>query len=1298
MKRETILLFIILFLLAPFVFAENGCCGETFSGESCRYTVEENCATEDYFETGLCEDISWCGSGCCVSSDGGCAEGAGEYSCALAEGEFFSEQECSSVSSCDDVCCQLNSDYSYISEGACAIAAEESGIEAVTHDVASESACYALEKEEESGCCVTEDGCSRSSGAECGITEFDASTGYGFYANDACSGVSEYLENGGFVAAEDCQCETGEDYYTCSFDQKSVLASDSCGSEGDVVEVCDSVSVCSVQSGSAACVPSSCENTFAFPLENTFAGFNDYRVYFTDITGVTEQRDFQLGDKRKNGESWCIYESPVGSFRDREGTQHYRGMCVNGIELIEPCGADRSSVCSAGYNSVEGRFEADCYENNFASFYGVDYSGVLSPYYEKVLDETSILSPIEDDKEPYLYGASTVPLEGDDYCGLASFDCELVYGDDDPSDADSNDAVGWELYTNAYCLRKTFSLIAADYCSSRGSCGLKQNILGKEGEFTGFEITKEQNFANIDEIGCGKDCFAQEGEEGGSWTADRLQCMDGDEACTFYGVSTFDQGEQQYYQILDASLSDGTISPSFLKKDYMAPLWLSQDADAKEKLLDSSAAVYSPCTSPSQRLASLLKGLGTNLAVEDWFIVYQSNPDVNVPGSANTIYIRTLCEDACVENVLDQMPSYGCPSEYGDFTYSEGWTVECKGYYTDLRNDCFDHCSSTESTVLYDESYNAFRSIKPWVLNYNSLHPYSAGYLGSDLDFQIYGNYLTHNDGDGDPCGGDSNEWYVVQNNDQNSENEGVKKRSVNFSCGAWGAPLGGEDCKLCDMPLSDGGLVFDKDGVLYEASYCNPFRCESLGSDCLFIDGNMGGSQATCVSQACTSSALEYDVYEQVLEESELDYTSSDTSLGYSVDDISVKESFSFGLETSDYAQCLFVEETALHSFLEGYGIGYSEIFLPNSPFEDAASFYDAVAGVGVRTPAFGADYCATSEDPDCVAGSSLYHNFTKAIWEGERTEKYYVWCKDVCGGVLERDYQITLSSAFAAPDDPPTFKDISPASGSQVASDSLSQAVTYYIDRESQCKYSSNEGESYEQMTNKGNCLAPSGEDQIGYYSCDFSIPLQDGTTTMYFLCQDSYGNTQTEAIQWYVSKSEALEITQSSPSGTLYTNDVVLQVYTGGGADNKGSSVCSYGENGRSSGRMSLTGGGYHEQKLIKEKGNYIFAISCVDSIGNTVLSEIAFTVDKDESAAEIESVYYLGNTLYVITNEASSCQWNTEAFSYGGGSAMGGTASTDHSLSITDISQGYTIVCIDAYGNEMEPFIVDFGYFL
>ena len=101
--KRGLLIFVVLFLIVPFVFAANGCCGETVSENTCVYTSEENCDTPSYFnENAQCEDTSFCGVGCCEKPDGLCSEGAGEYSCDVVDGEW-SGGSCDSLDSCEKV-------------------------------------------------------------------------------------------------------------------------------------------------------------------------------------------------------------------------------------------------------------------------------------------------------------------------------------------------------------------------------------------------------------------------------------------------------------------------------------------------------------------------------------------------------------------------------------------------------------------------------------------------------------------------------------------------------------------------------------------------------------------------------------------------------------------------------------------------------------------------------------------------------------------------------------------------------------------------------------------------------------------------------------------------------------------------------------------------------------------------------------------------------------------------------------------------------------------------------------------
>lgn len=77
--------------------------------------------------------------------------------------------------------------------------------------------------------------------------------------------------------------------------------------------------------------------------------------------------DTENGKDYNNGESWCLYQSNVGLGRDVVGSRHFRHICINGEEIIEPCTDFRNEVCIQGkIETTEGDFiEAACRVNRW---------------------------------------------------------------------------------------------------------------------------------------------------------------------------------------------------------------------------------------------------------------------------------------------------------------------------------------------------------------------------------------------------------------------------------------------------------------------------------------------------------------------------------------------------------------------------------------------------------------------------------------------------------------------------------------------------------------------------------------------------------------------------------------------------------------------------------------------------------------------------------------------------------------------------------------------------------------------
>ncbi|HLC46979.1 MAG TPA: hypothetical protein VJI75_04545 [Candidatus Nanoarchaeia archaeon] len=64
-----------------------------------------------------------------------------------------------------------------------------------------------------------------------------------------------------------------------------------------------------------------------------------------------------------NGESWCMYDGPVGKGYDYVGSRHYRQSCVNGSVFTEECRDYREELCAESVSS--GKSSAACRVNRW---------------------------------------------------------------------------------------------------------------------------------------------------------------------------------------------------------------------------------------------------------------------------------------------------------------------------------------------------------------------------------------------------------------------------------------------------------------------------------------------------------------------------------------------------------------------------------------------------------------------------------------------------------------------------------------------------------------------------------------------------------------------------------------------------------------------------------------------------------------------------------------------------------------------------------------------------------------------
>ncbi len=397
------------YLINPVSAEEKSCCEKTKSGESCLYTDASKCDlnVRSANTHATCDQTSYCQVGCCQDKfQGTCYKSTTLAKCNAMNGVFSPDASCSNLD-CKKGCCVALGSCSYVNEKGCDnIFKDLNGVTKDFRDVASEAACSGICRGQDQGCCKSADNTCV------------------FASRDSCS--AEF--NNGKYCSDISSCSCSKHYNKGCYDD-DVYWFDSCGNREDKVEDCDysSGTKCGKDvDGNYVCKGIDCELTYK----------DDKNVH-----------DPNMGSFRKNGESWCVYESGVGDYLDRPGTRHFKHMCVNGEELVEPCRDFREEICVQG--KVNDYTEAQCVRNN--------------------IYESKVTSNI-----------STVPTgfkfwEDAGGCDSASRTCKVIY-------VKKNRFSSFKCVQNCECETQEYIDKMNKFCKSKGDCGSNLNILGVKSE------------------------------------------------------------------------------------------------------------------------------------------------------------------------------------------------------------------------------------------------------------------------------------------------------------------------------------------------------------------------------------------------------------------------------------------------------------------------------------------------------------------------------------------------------------------------------------------------------------------------------------------------------------------------------------------------------------------------------------------------------------------------------------------------------------------------------------------------
>ncbi|MDP1729436.1 MAG: hypothetical protein Q8L27_04495, partial [archaeon] len=245
--------------------------------------------------------------GCCFDiSNGFCNLGTESNLCIGDNVEFFPSATCA-VNECNLGCCNLGSDFPFVTARECSVRSEQRGFEFNWQEMDADS-CRLLSLASEEGACRL-----GNYGDKCKISTRDKCSSGDFTFNVNCVDLGIYNQTSNTVCYKE-----------------NVYFKDSAGNPSNLSEACnyDEGKICKPRSANSA--------------------------YCADINCVEKD-----GTSRKNGESWCSFDSTKyfdlnEIYTDGElswaqvGSRFFTKYCSNGEIFTEPCADYRLEFCNQG--------------------------------------------------------------------------------------------------------------------------------------------------------------------------------------------------------------------------------------------------------------------------------------------------------------------------------------------------------------------------------------------------------------------------------------------------------------------------------------------------------------------------------------------------------------------------------------------------------------------------------------------------------------------------------------------------------------------------------------------------------------------------------------------------------------------------------------------------------------------------------------------------------------------------------------------------------------------------------------
>ncbi len=1293
------------------------CCRLTIENAICQeVSATEDCSQGLYATT--CEATAECKVGTCIINDGeSCSENSPKYACEISGGDWDSRGG-DAIPECRKGGCVIGSNAQFTTAKQCQLLGGtfSSGITSEAAAIMLSQNIYLIQ-----GACVL-----GSDAKSCRFVTSDDCENLGgdFYQGFLCS--NPLIQTLGV----NCQKQAS---INCASGKSEIYWFDSCGNTENIYSsdkdeswnngmVLNRASSCGADSATGNANSLDCGNCNPFSgsicaptatggqhvADGNFICRDLGCEYDSNKDGDTND----AGDKKRNGESWCVYEGSIGNrtsngdvfASDTIGSEHRIAKCINGRVEINVCGSGmRTSLCQEKVIEEDTNSDGDTND-----------AGEKSSSAQCVVNQANLcrsFNPLQSDGEPvqgnidkcnenlhcmiknvnvdsYFSFSVCVPRyptgsdlrnpgTEDSFCAAATAKCTVIYQKNEQSLIGGSSQ--WSRKANANCLESGFPQQMNNLCVSMGDCGTYTNFIGnisknsqisvnnlkKSGDsakvlngFANFNWNTYKIFANtipglkVPPVNLFAPTTVGQSGEIPEDTTDIVELR------SVKGLFDFFSHNEQLNRLFNVGSGGGSNAPNqqsvinMLGPGATAIFFSARNYFAAGGAYATSTeltAAQQSFSQVSQSFTSAQSTLSNALASAD------------SAGAAEAISGAEAELEAAGENYLQ---SYGelqtAQTEASSSSISISWGALAAAAVGSIIG------AYVGSQVAQQLGVSGPAAEAMTVAGGVAGGAYAAGVYSSSGSLGLFA----------------VNPWtvgialavmvWIAASGWGTSE-----KGEVRFSCLPWQAPTGSKECSRCN----DRGFA------------CTKYECESLGQGCILLNEN---------SDAPTCQSIAYETNPPVIRNLTIltegyKFTGAGTEKSTEIktqNDLCVPENtlITFKLNTSEFSQCKW-----------------------SSSMHPATNNFESMTGIPMEGTDYSKNHTFGFEGISLTTLDSL--DITGDEMAGfNGTFSLFVRCQDYHGNYNIDPYSVNICVSSEPDRTAPLIVKKQPESGATLAYGLTETDFAIWTNEPSDCSYSLNSGLTFEQMESAMDCKNEISERDIYGYLCDSTLTNLVQDNKIYIKCKDKPWETDESNRNANVQDTMyQLKLTQTpltinsiaaNVNGRTYSlssstaTDIIgggsdfnmdLTIGTSGGVDH-GNAICSYKfeDTDFSEALFFNTGSNIHRQTGFGlQNGNYNVSFSCVDDVNNIAESSAPFNLNIDSDSPLVVRAFKEGGRLTIQTNEMAKCAYglneNYCSERVRNGSSMTTGFSKEHSAT-WESWQNYYIKCEDIYNNE------------